>query len=122
MASSLFLIILLFAVAITSTNGFMMSTRTTSGLAYQKQETRGFKNAIKMNFFEDAVRFFSNMKKEASAKHILIKGAGATDKLNILKAELAGVEDLSAAFSELASKVMDYVVIRNRVFFYCCEI
>ena len=70
-----------------------------------------------MNFFEDAVRFFSNMKKEASAKHILIKGAGATDKLNILKAELAGVEDLSAAFSELASKVKDYVVIRNRVFF-----
>ena len=59
-----------------------------------------------MNFFEDAVRFFSNMKKEASAKHILIKGAGAVEKLNVIKAELVGVEDLSGAFSELASKVV----------------
>ena len=72
-----------------------------------------WKSAIKMNFFEDAVRFFSNMKKEASAKHILIKGAGATEKLNILKAELVGVEDLSAAFSELASKVFTFSDLRN---------
>lgn len=90
-----------------------MSSRTISGLTYQKQDIRVCKNAIKMNFFEDAVRFFSNMKKEASAKHILIKGAGATDKLNILKAELVGVEDLSAAFSELASKVRFMGAVRN---------
>ena len=58
-----------------------------------------------MNFFEDAVRFFSNMKKEASAKHILIKGSDAISKLTIIKSELVGVEDLSAAFSDLAAKV-----------------
>ena len=58
-----------------------------------------------MNFFEDAVRFFSNMKKEASAKHILIKGPDAVSKLSIIKGELEGVEDLSAAFSDLAAKV-----------------
>lgn len=58
-----------------------------------------------MNFFEDAVRFFSNMKKEASAKHILIKGSDAVSKLTIIKSELVGVDDLSAAFSDLAAKV-----------------
>ena len=107
MSSTLFLVIVLLAVSITSTSGFIVSPRTMSGLSYQKQEVRASRSAIKMNFFEDAVRFFSNMKKEASAKHILIKGAGASEKLNILKAELVGVEDLSAAFSELASKVGD---------------
>ena len=79
-----------------------------------------------MNFFSDAARFFSNMNKEASAKHILIKGQGkivcyfkndkcspylsilgATEKLKLLKEELssASAEELSSAFSELASKV-----------------
>ena len=59
-----------------------------------------------MNFLEDAVRFFSNMKKEASAKHILITGPGATEKLTVIKSELVGAEDLSAAFSVLASQVV----------------
>jgi hypothetical protein len=58
-----------------------------------------------MNFFEDAVRFFSNMKKEASAKHILISGPDAVSKLSIIKGELVGAEDLSEAFSVLAAKV-----------------
>ena len=65
------------------------------------------KNEMQMNFFEDAFRFFSNMKKEASAKHILIKGPDAVSKLNILKQELEGASDLSAAFSEVASKVSE---------------
>ena len=64
-----------------------------------------------MNFFEDAVRFFSNMKKEASAKHILIKGPDAVSKLMIIKGELEGVEDLSAAFSELAAKVREFTLV-----------
>ena len=41
-----------------------------------------------MNFFDDAFRFFTNMNKEASAKHILIKGQGASAKLELLKKEL----------------------------------
>jgi hypothetical protein len=60
---------------------------------------------LKMNFFEDAFRFFTNMNKEASAKHILIKGPDASKKLELLKKELETAEDLSAAFSELAAKV-----------------
>lgn len=82
-----------------------MSPRVASGIINQRQGIRTIRTEIKMNFFEDAVRFFSNMKKEASAKHILIKGPGATEKLNVIKAELVGAEDLSAAFSDLASKV-----------------
>jgi peptidyl-prolyl cis-trans isomerase C len=60
-----------------------------------------------MNFFEDAVRFFGNMNKEASAKHILIKGDSgvARQKLQELKAELDVAEDLSQAFSDLAAQV-----------------
>ena len=60
---------------------------------------------LKMNFFEDAFRFFTNMNKEASAKHILIKGPDASKKLELLKKELETAEDLSVAFSELAAKV-----------------
>jgi hypothetical protein len=69
------------------------------------------KSNLKMNFFEDAFRFFSNMNKEASAKHILIKGPDASNKLNILKDELKGAENLSVAFSELASKVFLFTCI-----------
>lgn len=60
-----------------------------------------------MNLFDDAFRFFTNMKKEASAKHILMKGPGAKAKLETLKADLMTAPDLSAAFSELASKVSE---------------
>jgi|MDTB01.1.fsa_nt_gb peptidyl-prolyl cis-trans isomerase C len=62
---------------------------------------------LQMNFFEDAFRFFGNMNKEASAKHILIKGDSgvARQKLQDLKAELETAEDLSAAFSDLAAQV-----------------
>jgi peptidyl-prolyl cis-trans isomerase C len=62
-----------------------------------------------MNFFDDAARFFSNMNKEASAKHILIKGSDANVKCNELKTSLDAVpsEELDAAFSELAAKVSE---------------
>lgn len=61
-------------------------------------------SSLQMNFFEDAFRFFSNMKKEASAKHILVKGPDAAAKLTSIKAELEASPDVSAAFSEMASK------------------
>ena len=70
-----------------------------------KHQTYERKMGLKMNFFEDAFKFFSNMNREASAKHILISGPDASKKLEVLKAELDGAEDLSAAFSEIASKV-----------------
>ena len=101
----IFLFAALKVVALVSTDGFMVSQRLVTNARIQRPESRLSRGTIKMNFFEDAMRFFSNMKKEASAKHILIKGAGAVEKLNLIKAELVGVEDLSGAFSELASKV-----------------
>jgi hypothetical protein len=58
-----------------------------------------------MNFFEDAFKFVTNMKKEASAKHILISGADAYQKLEMLKTELESATEISTAFSELAAKV-----------------
>jgi parvulin-like peptidyl-prolyl isomerase len=103
--SSLRLTAVLIAVAISLVNGFIVTpNRALSVLPYQRQITHS-RTEIKMNFFEDAVLFFSNMKKEASAKHILIKGPDSNSKLLILKEELVGAEDLSAAFSELAAKV-----------------
>eukprot|EP00600_Ochromonadales_sp_CCMP1393_P012504 CAMPEP_0175005720 /NCGR_PEP_ID=MMETSP0005-20121125/5462_1 /TAXON_ID=420556 /ORGANISM="Ochromonas sp., Strain CCMP1393" /LENGTH=175 /DNA_ID=CAMNT_0016260981 /DNA_START=38 /DNA_END=565 /DNA_ORIENTATION=- len=69
-------------------------------------KARGSGN-LQMNVLEDAFRFFSNMKKEASAKHILIKGDDAGSKLQVLKEELESAEDVSAAFSELAAKVSE---------------
>lgn len=60
-----------------------------------------------MNLFDDAFRFFSNMNKEASAKHILMKGPGARAKLETLKTDLLTATDLSAAFSDLAAKVSE---------------
>ena len=70
---------------------------------HQKYEQ---KLGLKMSFFDDAFKFFSNMNKEASAKHILISGPDAAKKLEILKSELDGAGDVSAAFSEIASKVV----------------
>ena len=75
------------------------------GAAVTRLGPRG--TSLSMNLFEDAARFFSNMNKEASAKHILMKGPGASAKLEALKAELATAPDLSVAFSELASKVSE---------------
>lgn len=74
-----------------------------SGQLQQKSNKRD----LSMNFFDDAMRFFSNMNKEASAKHILIKGSSATQKCEEYKAALEGQEDLSNAFSELAAKVSE---------------
>lgn len=92
--------------------------RLLSILASQRQHSSISRTAIKMNFFEDAVRFFSNMKKEASAKHILIKGPDAVSKLLIIKEELVGAEDLSQAFSDLAMKVNDDARCRSTITSY----
>jgi len=54
------------------------------------------------------------MKKEASAKHILIKGPEGKAKLAILKKDLEAAVDVSAAFSELAAKVSEGRVIHFR--------
>jgi len=64
-------------------------------------------HTLQMNVFSDAVRFFTNMNKEASAKHILMSGPEAFNKLNVLKEELSTATDVSAAFSELAAKVSE---------------
>ncbi len=83
------------------------SSSTLSFSSHSGLGNRGRTCELQMNFFEDASRFFSNMNKEASAKHILMKGSDARTKLNTLKNELAEAEDLSAAFSDLAAKVSE---------------
>lgn len=60
---------------------------------------------VKMSIFEDAFRFFSNLNKEASAKHILIKSSNANEVLMKVKTEIESADDVSLAFSEIASKV-----------------
>jgi len=61
-------------------------------------------SSLQMNFFEDAFRYFSQLNKEASAKHILIKGDNAVQRCNELLGELSESTDVSVAFSELAAK------------------
>lgn len=111
MSASFFLQLVLIALTISLANGFMVSSSRAFAVSPYQQQISHSRVTIKMNFFEDAVRFFSNMKKEASAKHILIKGPDAVSKLMIIKGELEGVEDLSAAFSELAAKVRESTLV-----------
>lgn len=70
-------------------------------------QSRARLQPMQMNFFGDAIRFFTNMNKEASAKHILIKGDGGREKLLAVKNELQNAEDLNTAFSEMASKISE---------------
>jgi peptidyl-prolyl cis-trans isomerase C len=88
------------ALCLLSTYAFHGSLRTSNRVVRRTEN-------LQMNFFEDASRFFTNMNKEASAKHILIKGDSsmARNKLIALKDELSQADDLSAAFSDLAAKV-----------------
>ena len=76
---------------------------------YNTKTSKATTTSIQMNIFNDAFRFFTNMNKQASAKHILIKGPQiqAIDKLKILKDELNASKDINLAFSELASKVSE---------------
>jgi hypothetical protein len=67
---------------------------------------KSIKNELKMNFFEDAVKFFANMNKEASAKHILIKGPQGSAKCAEIKESLLSAENISETFSEYAQKVI----------------
>ncbi len=57
---------------------------------------------LHMNFFSDAIKYFSNLKMEASAKHILLKGDGARERLLALKSELLAAPDVLTAFTEAA--------------------
>lgn len=112
-------LILVLCLLFISIEGFSISSTSSRnmirfGTSYgiQSQSTRQLqqksnKRELSMNFFGDAMRFFSNMNKEASAKHILIKGPSATQKCEEYKAALEGQEDLSNAFSELAAKVSE---------------
>lgn len=113
-------IVILFALFLTVVHSFSYSLHSnsvirTKTLTNEKmavmQRCRKQIQPMQMNFFEDAFRFLSNMKKEASAKHILIKGPEASKKLQILKDELASATDVSAAFSELASKVKLFIFL-----------
>lgn len=76
---------------------------------YNTKTSKTTTTSIQMNIFNDAFRFFTNMNKQASAKHILIKGpqVQAIEKLKILKDELNASKDINLAFSELASKVSE---------------
>ena len=77
-----------------------------SGIQNQQISSNYVKGiSLEMGFLDDAFRFFSNLNKEASAKHILIKGPDASKKLILLKAELVNSTNISEDFSKLALKV-----------------
>lgn len=84
-----------------------LNNNNINNLNYNTKTTKT--TSIQMNIFNDAFRFFTNMNKQASAKHILIKGpqSQAIEKLKILKDELNASKDINLAFSELASKVSE---------------
>ena len=113
--------ILLFFAAIMCSSAFNKLPTSCSIMRIAGSTAKG----VKMSIFEDAFRFFSNMSKEASAKHILIKGPGASDKLQRIKIELDGAEDVSVAFSEVASKVnifsLQYRRLNNLVYRGMCK-
>lgn len=82
---SLFLFVALASVALS----FQLNSVSSSSRLLVKQRrqnpidtlpdpySKNGRTTLQMNFFEDAARFFSNLNKEASAKHILIKGPGS---------------------------------------------
>ena len=88
-------------------NGGLARVADSSSISLIQGLARPGGKQLQMSLFDDAFRFFSNMNKEASAKHILIKGSGAEAKLAALKADLEKAPDLSAAFSEVAAKVSE---------------
>lgn len=116
--NSIFSIALFLLALLASTTAFSTHLPTT---AYRASTTHNKENSLQygrsshtlqMNVFSDAVRFFSNMNKEASAKHILMTGPDAFNKLSVLKEELSSATDISAAFSELAAKVLfPYIIV-----------
>eukprot|EP00599_Poterioochromonas_sp_BG-1_P004408 CAMPEP_0173153384 /NCGR_PEP_ID=MMETSP1105-20130129/12827_1 /TAXON_ID=2985 /ORGANISM="Ochromonas sp., Strain BG-1" /LENGTH=203 /DNA_ID=CAMNT_0014069307 /DNA_START=42 /DNA_END=653 /DNA_ORIENTATION=- len=91
-------------------NAISSAFRSSQLIGISRREVTGSSSGLlrlQMNVFEDAFRFFTNLDKEASAKHILMTSADAPEKLAIVKKELEAVPpgDLSTAFSELATKV-----------------
>jgi hypothetical protein len=55
---------------------FQFNSQQKINLHYRIKNVHTKNNHLQMNFFEDAFRFLGNLNKEASAKHILIKGPG----------------------------------------------
>ncbi len=94
-------------------NAISSAFRSSQFIGVSRREVTGSSSGLlrlQMNVFEDAFRFFTNLDKEASAKHILMTSADAPEKLAIVKKELEAVPpgDLSTAFSELATKVKSF--------------
>eukprot|EP01041_Mallomonas_annulata_P003458 gene3458-6884_t len=83
---------------------FFMCSTGVSAFSPSRSVSGTRRSTLQMNFFEDAVKFFSNMNKEASAKHILVKGPGGLARCEEIKAALLESENLSEAFSEYALK------------------
>lgn len=102
MSRSTFSLHLLFLLIMTLGDIHSFSFRT-----YIPSSSRASFTALKMNVFSDAFRFFTNLDKEASAKHILITGPNAIERLNLIKREIESATDLSSSFSEIATKVSE---------------
>jgi len=100
----LFVSIIISSDAFGSFSATRLVSHTSNGWATSAQQQRTRGNTLQMNFFEDAFRYFSQLGKEASAKHILIKGPNGIKRCEDLKAELSSAEDLNVAFSEFAAK------------------
>jgi peptidyl-prolyl cis-trans isomerase C len=99
------IIVALIALFLPSVHAFV-PTSTNCGIQNRNVAIRRA-DRLQMNFFDDAFRFFTNMNKEASAKHILLKGDGALEKLEAAKQELMTASDLNSAFSEMAAKISE---------------
>ena len=77
--------VLIIVITLNNVNSFracvgsraLLSSRTGTAIITQRTNSKQ-STQLQMNFFSDAVRFFTNLNKEASAKHILIKGPGTT--------------------------------------------
>ena len=105
-----FLVILSIANAFFSGHSRISSTSVSQSFKLEKAIIN--KNVdLKMGFIDDAFRFFTNLNKEASAKHILVKGSDAVKKLELLKLELVNSTNISEDFSKLAAKVSIVVFV-----------
>jgi hypothetical protein len=100
-----YLLPILFFVWVLAVVGFQTTCYSKLRLNAKSNVIGKRERSLNMNVVEDAFRFFSNLNKEASAKHILVRGPNATEKLLKIKEEIESAADLSLAFSDIASKV-----------------
>ena len=70
-------LLLFFLFTIMTCSGFQVgTTRAINKIHTSNKLMKSYNqrtSSLKMNFFDDAFRYFSQLNKEASAKHILIK-------------------------------------------------